>query len=56
MDVTLQGQYQHLITGYALDVKNYDQHRPLAVSFFTIKINIWAQTCHVRHVDLKPWL
>ena len=34
MDVTLQGQYQHLSTRYALDVKVYDQHRPLIVRFY----------------------
>ena len=26
MDVKLLGHYQHLSTGYALDVKIYDQH------------------------------
>ena len=34
MDVTLLGQYQHLITGYVLDVKFYDQHRPLIVRIY----------------------
>ena len=34
MDVTLQGQYQHLSTRYALNVKVYDQHGLLMVGFY----------------------